>query len=170
MHKRLNSIFIALLIAVLVVIPVYAGAVSGNIGLGSITFTGWAAGFSSDAVTITLYGEGIPVVACHSPGNKKVAPGQNPVPVTGQASATYILTADENGKFEIDLEAQPSTTSLSAKDLGCANNNWFPTVDFVYWNYVKLTVKDSSGNVLWEKESSCTTTRNPDKISCPAFE
>jgi hypothetical protein len=155
----------------LAISPTYAGGVSGKIGLGSITFTGEAYGFSRDVVSLRLYAEGIPVVTCGDPGNKKLVPGQNPVPVTGETAATYDLTADENGKFSIYLEAQPSIQGFTPKQLGCPNNNWSATVDFVYWNYVKLTVTEiSTGQVLWEKESTCTTTRNPDTISCPAFE
>lgn len=170
MHKKLNSILVALLIAILAVTPAYAGAVSGNIGLGSITFTGWAAGFSKDAVTITLYAEGIPVVSCYNPGKNLWVPGQNPVPVTGSTSATYAPTFDENGKFDVNLEAQPNILKDTPKQLGCPNNNWVVKVDFVYWNFAKLTVtENSTGNVLWEKESRCITTRNPDTISCPAF-
>ena len=171
MKKKLNSLLVAVLVAMLAISPVYAGGVSGKIGLGSITFTGSAYGFSREAVTITLYAEGIPVVTCRDPGNKKAVPGQNPVPVTGLTSATYDLTADENGKFDIALAAQPSILGLSPKQLGCPNNKWTATVDFVYWNYVKLTVTEvSTGEVRWEQDSTCTTTRNPDAISCPAFE
>lgn len=171
MNKKLFTIWIVLLIAMLAISPVYAGGVSGKIGMGSITFTGDAYGFSRDAVTITLFAKGIPVVTCRDPGNKKLVSGQNPVPVTGETSATYDLTADENGKFSIFLEAQPNIQGFTAKQLGCPNNNWTVTVDFVYWNYVKLTVFEiSTSEVLWQKESTCTTTRNPDRISCPAFE
>jgi len=151
--------------------PVYAGAVSGNIGLGSITFTGWAAGFSRDAVTVTLSAKGIPVISCYNPGKELWVSGQNPVPVTGETSATYSPTFDENGKFDINLEAQPNILNFTPKQLGCPNNNWKVRVDFVYWTYAKLTVtENSTGDVVWQKESSCTTTRNPDEISCPAFE
>jgi hypothetical protein len=169
MKKNLFTIWTALLIAMLAITPVAAGGVSGKIGLGSITFTGYAYGFSSGPVTITLFATGTPVVTCHSPGNKKEAPGQNPVAVTGSTSATFQVPVDENGKFSVFLEAQPDISSFSPIQLGCANNNWTATVDFVYWNYVKLTVVDSTGTVKFEKDSTCTTTRNPDSISCPAF-
>ena len=170
MKKKLYLLLVTWLVAMVAISPVYAGGVSGRIGLGSITFTGSAYGFSREAVTITLYAEGIPAVTCRNDSGK-VVPGQNPVPVTGAASASYDLTADENGKFDINLEAEPAITGMSAKKLGCPNNNWTASVDFVYWNYVKLTVTEiSTGEVRWEKESSCTTTRNPDRISCPAFE
>jgi len=172
MKKKLNSFLVAMLIAIFAISPVYAGGVSGKVGIGSITFEGYAYGFSRDAVTITLFGTGIPAITCHGP-NGKVVPGQNPVPVQGETSASYTPTFDENGKFAIKLEAQPNIQGFTAKQLGCPNNNWNATVDFVYWNYVKLTVTEiSSGKVLWEKESTCTTTRYPEPgtISCPAFE
>lgn len=170
MKRKLFTIWTVLLIAMLATSPVYAGGVSGRIGLGSITFDGYAFGFSRDAVTITLYAEGIPAVSCRSPGSKKVVPGQNPVPVTGETSANQAVPFDENGKFAIQLEADPDVASLSAIQLGCPNNRWNAVVDFVFWDYVKITViENSTGNVLWEKDSSCTTTRNPDTITCPAF-
>ena len=171
MKKKLYLLLVTLLVTMLAISPVYAGGVSGRIGLGSITFTGSAYGFSRDAVTITLFATGIPVVTCHGPGSNKLVPGQNPVPVQAETSANIAPTFDENGKFAIQLEAQPNIQGFTGKQLGCPNNNWTATVDFVYWNYVKLTVvENSTGKVLWQKESACTTTRNPDTISCPAFE
>lgn len=171
MKKKLYTLLTVLLISMFVASPVYAGGVSGKVGVGSITFEGYAFGFSRDAVTITLYAEGDPLVSCRAPGSKKVVPGQNPVPVTGETSANQALPFDENGKFAIQLEADPDVASLSAIQLGCPNNRWNAVVDFVFWNYVKITVtENSTGNVLWEKDSSCTTTRNPDTITCPAFE
>jgi hypothetical protein len=171
MKKKLYLLLVTLLVAMVAISPVYAGGASGRIGLGSITFTGSAYGFSRDAVTITLFARGIPEVTCHGPGSDKLVPGQNPVPVLGETSANIAPTFDENGKFAVFLEAQPNIQGFTAKQLGCPNNNWIAEVAFVYWNYVKLTiVENSTGKVLWEKESACTTTRNPDRISCPAFE
>jgi hypothetical protein len=168
MNKKLYSLLIALLITMLAISPAYAGGVSGRIGIGSITFTGQAYGFSRDAVRITLFATGTPVATCTKDGVS--VPGLNPYHVDAQVSADYDLTADENGKFSIFLEANANTQSLTPLQLGCPGNDWTFTVDFVYWNYVKLTVTEiSSGKVLWQKDSSCTTTRNPDAISCPAF-
>ncbi|HEU0295666.1 MAG TPA: hypothetical protein VFR47_23205 [Anaerolineales bacterium] len=167
MKKKFSTILAVLLIAMLAISPVYAGGVSGKIGLGSITFTGYAYGFSRDAVTISLYATGIPDVTCRN-ASGKVVPGQNPVPVTGDTSANVAPSFDENGKFAVTLEAEP--VALSAVEMGCPSNRWDATIDFVYWNYVKITVtENATGNVLWEKDSSCTTTRNPDTITCPAF-
>lgn len=169
MKKKFSTILAVLLITMLAISPVYAGGVSGKVGMGSITFTGFAFGFSRDAVTITLFATGIPVITCHGP-NGKVVPGQNPVPVQGETSANIAPEFDENGKFAIQLEAQPNIQGFTTKQLGCPNNNWTATVDFVFWNFVKLTVTEiSTGKVLWEKESACTTTQNPDTITCPAF-
>ena len=171
MKKNLLTVWMVLLIALVAISPAAAGGVSGKIGLGSITFDGVAYGFSSGPVTITLFARGIPEISCHNPGNNSFVPGQNPVAITGEASATYELPADENGKFTIGLEAEPSVAGISAKKLGCPNNSWTASVSFVYWDYVKLTVTDDdSGKVLWQKDSACTTTRNPDDIFCPAFE
>ena len=168
MKKKLYSLFIALLVATFAISPAYAGGVSGKVGIGSITFTGYAYGFSKDAVTITLYATGVPEVFCHL--GEDTVPGLNPYHTTAQVSALYNLTADQNGKFSIFLEAEPSTLGLTPVQLGCPSNDWTTTIDFTYWDYVKITVKENStSKVLWQKASSCTTTRNPDAIYCAGF-
>jgi len=172
MKKSIYSVLTAFLIAVLTVSPAFAAKISGSMGLGSIKFTGWAAGFSKDPVTFTLYAKGIPDVTCYDPGNKKdPVPGQNPVSVSTLTSAQFDVPIDENGKFDVNLEASVDATAFSAKQLGCPNNNWRAVVTFVYWNYASLTVTDDvTHEVVYFNESACTTTHNPDSISCPGFE
>ncbi len=175
MNKKINSLFLALLIAIMAVSPAYAGTVSGKIGLGSITFTGSAAGFSKNPVTITLSARGIPVVICHNLEDDHEEQGQNPPILGAEVSAVYNLTADQNGKFNVALEAFPDS-SKSPREMGCppsdddGDEDWSYTIDFVYWNFADIKVIDNvTGKNLFEKSSTCVTTRNPDSISCPAF-
>jgi hypothetical protein len=168
MKKRIYTLATVLLITMLAVSPVYAGGVSIKIGLGSITGNGYAWGFGND-VTIVLSGAGVPVVTCAAPGNDNLAPGQNPARVSAHDSAKD--TDDPNktkGKFHFDLEAQP--VLLSPVEMGCANNNWTATIDFVFWDTVTVSVlSNKTGKVLYQQSSTCVTTHDPDTISCPAF-
>ena len=168
MKKKLNSFLVAMLIAMLAISPVYAGGVSIKIGLGSITGDGTAWGFGND-VTIVLEGSGVPVVSCATPGNQNLAPGQNPSRVSASDSATDNDDPNKvKGRFSFDLEAQPAL--LSPVEMGCANNNWIASIDFVYWDTVTVSVySNKTGKLLYQKTSSCVTTHNPDTISCLGF-
>jgi hypothetical protein len=179
MKKRIYTLVTVLLIAMLATSPAYAGGVSIKIGLGSITATGYAYGFSKNPVTITLLGKGLPVVTCHNEDDGHEEDAQNEPIIGAEISAVFNVTADKNGKFAVFLEAPPDH-SKSAQEMGCPANDyrdhddhdddWTYTIDFVYWNYVDIKVVDNvTGKNLWEKSSSCTTTRNPDSITCPAF-
>ena len=168
MKKKLFTIWMVLLIAMLATSPVYAGGVSVKWGSGSIIAEGYAYGFSRDAVSITLHAEGIPHVSCLDPGNGNVVPGQNPVTVEGNTSANLAVQFDENGKFAIKLEAQPDVQFLSPVQLGCPNNNWTARVDWVNWYYATITVtENSTGKTLWFKAYNCTST--PNTVDCKAI-
>ena len=183
MKKKLYSLLLTWLIAMLAISPVYASGVSGRIGLGSITFDGTAWGFGSD-VTITLSGSGIPLIACGTPGNENQAPGQNPSRVTASDSATdNDDPLKVKGKFNFALAAEVDLSGFSAVDLGCPNNKWIPTLVFVSWDTATVTVtSNKTGKSLYQKTSSCTTvyipnytpgdgnTLNDGTISCPGFE
>ncbi len=165
MNKKLRSLFIALLITMLAASPAYAGGVSIKIGLGSITADGTAWGFGND-VTIVLTGTGVPVVTCATPGNNILAPGQNPARVSAQDSATDNDDPNKvKGKFHFALEAQP--VLLSPVEMGCANNKWIASIDFVFWDTATVSVySNKTGKLLYQQNYSCLTTHNPDAISC----
>lgn len=154
MKKRFYSIFVAMLVTILAVAPVYAGGVSIKIGLGSITvdLTAWGVGNNPSA---TLFATGVPVAWCQDPGNGNIVPGQNPA----QASARDVenLTEASKGKFSTFLRGQPDFASWTAKDFGCANNNWTATPYFVEWQSLTVKVLNSKG-VWMTLNYDCTTT------------
>lgn len=169
MKKSIYSVLTALLIAVLTVSPALAAKISGSMGLGSIKFIGWAAGFSRQDVIFTLDATGIPEVTCYNNGNDvtNAVPGQNPVEISATGfgtSDTFIL--DEKGKYVFDeeqnvLEADIDLGDYSAKELGCPNDNWRAEVTFVFWNWAQLTVTDYAGNILYQKASDCEVFNYP---------
>ncbi|MCL6568374.1 MAG: hypothetical protein ACOYW9_02575 [Deinococcota bacterium] len=127
----------------------------GNVVLGNVD------------VVVTLSASGIPVVSCTNQGGTQ-APGQNPPKVSGAASQLILHDAPivKNGRSPFEVEANAQTT-LSAKRLGCPNNNWTANIDFVFWDRATLTLTDNaSGAVLEQRDFSCVTTRNPDSVTC----
>ena len=172
MKKKLFIIWTTLLIAMLTFSPVYAGGVSITWGGGSIIGEGYAYGFSRDEVKITLAAEGIPHIICIDPGNNgNVVPGQNPVPVLSGQDADIDLTADEKGKFYIELRADVEADLFTPKEWGCPNDNWIVVVDWVDWYWTSITViEKSTGDTLWYKEYSCVTTPPPGyDVNCNAI-
>jgi hypothetical protein len=169
MKRRIYTLATVLLISMLAISPAYAGGVSIKIGLGSITAEGTAWGFGKDAV-ITLDGAGIPVVACYAPGNSNPAPGQNPPKVyaTDSQSATDYWLG--KGKFGVNLEADADVSGMSAKDLGCPNDNWTAEVVFVLWDSATISVVNAKGDLQYQQNYSCVTTYNPNTISCSVVE
>jgi len=157
MKRRIYTLAIVLLIAMIAVSPTYAGAVGGSIGLGSITFDGTAWGFGKDA-KVVLSGTGLPLVTCGAPGNDNLAPGQNPVRVYATDSEFAADNMLGKGKFAVSLEAQPDFTSLTASQLGCANDNWTATPYFVAWDNVTVSVINAKGDLQYQANYHCTTT------------
>ena len=158
MKKRIYTLATVLLIAMLAISPVYAGGVSIKVGLGSITADGTAWGFGKDAV-ITISASGIPIVACYAPGNSNPAPGQNPPRVSGTDSQPSTDFDLGKGKFGVHLEAEANVTGLSAKQLGCANNNWTAQVVFVKWDKAVISVVNAKGDLQYQTNYSCVTTQ-----------
>jgi hypothetical protein len=165
MKRRIYTLATVLLISMLAISPVYAGGVSIKIGLGSITADGYAWGFGKDAI-VTLKGEGVPLVACYTPGNANPAPGQNPPRV--KASDSQFATDNwlGKGKFGVNLEADADVTGMSAADLGCPNNNWTAELVFVLWDKATILVTNAKGDLQYQANYSCVTTYNPNTISC----
>ena len=177
MKRRLLTVASVLIIAMLAISPVYAGGVSIKVGYGSITAQGTAWGFGKDAV-ITLVAEGVPVIFCGTQGNDNWAPGQNPPKV--QLTDSQFVDPDTGGgkgKFPIDLSAditEEMVDSYPATYWGCANDNWNADIAYVNWNYVKITIKNAKGDVVYMKEDpNCHTVLddygNPVDVYCPAF-
>jgi hypothetical protein len=142
------------------------GQILGSIhfSLGSLIAQGDVVLGNIDAV-VSLSASGIPVVTCTSPGGN-LAPGQNPPRVSGSASQSVDRSFTKNGRTPFTVEAD-AQTSLSARRLGCPNNNWTASIDFVFWDQAVVTLTDSTTGALLEKRVfSCLTQRNPDSVSC----
>lgn len=144
------------------------GSILGAIqfSLGSLIAEGAVVLGNIDGL-VTLSASGTPAVTCTSPGGNQ-APGQNPPKVSGTGSQIVIhdspITKNGRSPFLVEANAQ---TSLSARQLGCPNNNWKASIDFVYWDRAVVSLRNSSTGALLDQQSfSCITTRNPASVSC----
>jgi hypothetical protein len=172
MKKNLFSLLSVFLMATLLTSPVSAGpgikfsggANSVEWTLGSLIAQGALIVGNTDVV-VHLDASGRPEVTCTNQGSAP-APGQNP-PNISATGAQVLQERMKNGKSPFDVEASPPDT-LPGLQGGCPNNNWTAHIDFVFWEYAKITVKNLDGNVLLEQSYTCTTTRNPDTVSCTA--
>jgi hypothetical protein len=83
-------------------------------------------GLGNSPATAQLTVNGFATFSCQSPGNDNEAPGQNPVPATGNSPVVNLGNSDHNGRATIkDLTAtlQPPPTP-SAREAGCPNSRW----------------------------------------------
>lgn len=166
MKKKLYTICMVLLIAMLAISPVYAGGVKVGFSLGtSLHADGSGFGFSSfELVQVTLNAKALVSVSCRNPGSGIVVPGRNPI-VAVNSEATDFVTSDENGKFPVSLVAEAVVSPAQA---GCPNNKWIVQVESEDWYWASITVVQvSTGNTLWYKEYACTTT--PTTVDCKAI-
>jgi len=176
MKKKLNSLLVAILVAMLAISPVYAGGTSIKIGYGSVTATGTAWGFGKDAV-ISLDAEGIPVVTCGAPGNGSLALGQNPPKIQATDSQPAADGWLGKGKFLVNLEAditEEMIDSYPATYWGCSNNNWNANIAYVDWHHVTITIVNAKGDVVYQKDDfNCHTVLDEGvavDVYCPAFQ
>ena len=171
MKRKIFSILAVLLITTLTTSTVAAG---GNVKLSGIQFSlsslvasGFASGLGNTDVTVVLEASGIPVVTCTNNGGTQAA-GQNPVDISA-SGAEYLVheTYTRNGRSAFNVETEDPQTGLTAQDLGCANNNWTATIDFVFWTEATLSVYDTATNaLLTQQDFTCVTTRFPASVSC----
>jgi hypothetical protein len=171
MTKKLFSIIAVFLAMVLTTSTVAAG---GNVKLSGIQFSlsslvasGFASGLGNTDVTVILDATGIPDVTCTNYGGTQ-APGQNPASVSA-SGAQYLIheTYTKNGRSPFSVETEDPQQVLTAEQLGCANNNWSASIDFVYWTEATLSVFDTATGVLLTQQNyTCVTTRFPAFVSC----
>ena len=85
--------------------------------------TGDGSGFGNQPAAATISWSGTVRYTCQNKGGNQ-APGQNPVPATGSASAD-LGNADHNGRGVFDLTATLTfAQTVSGKVAGCPNGNW----------------------------------------------
>lgn len=171
MKRKFLTILTVLLFTTMLTSTVSAG---GNIKLSSVQFRlgsliaeGFASGLGNTDVTVELQASGIPAVICTNPAGN-TAPGQNPPKVS--ASGDQFLVHEnytKNGKSPFEVETEEPQPGLTARQMGCPNNTWTASIDFVFWTEATLSVYNTaSGALLVRQIYSCVTTRNPDTVSC----
>jgi hypothetical protein len=151
MKKKLSTIWIVLLIALLAVSPVYAG--------GTISFKGsvgaswplhsegdlYGLGGYSEGVYITLTGTGnVLNVTCTTPSGSNQAPGQNPgkITVTGTQN---VGSKDITKKGTAGVELQATETDVTIQV--CPNGNWRASYD-IDWQTATIEVFNKATNEL----------------------
>jgi hypothetical protein len=171
MKKKFLSMLTALLMITLMTSTVSAG---GNIKLSSVQFRlgsliaeGFASGLGNTDVTVVLNATGIPAVTCTNQGGNQ-APGQNPAKISASGSDFLVHESyTKNGRSPFSVETEEPQPGLTAKQMGCPNNAWSASIDFVFWTDATLIVTDTAtGVVLVQQNYTCVTTRNPDSVSC----
>jgi hypothetical protein len=173
MKRKLFSFLAVLLAMVLATSTVAAG---GNVKLSGVEFSlsslvasGFASGLGNADVTVLLEAAGIPDVTCTNYGGTQ-APGQNPANVSA-SGAQYLIHENytKNGRSPFSVETEEPQPGLTAEQLGCPNNNWMASIDFVYWTEAVLSVYDTAtGDLLAQQNYACVTTRYPASVSCTA--
>src|SRR4026207_1100688 len=144
MKKKFLSMLTALLMITLMTSTVSAG---GNIKLSSVQFRlgsliaeGFASGLGNTDVTVVLNATGVPAITCTNRSGTQ-APGQNPP--KGSASRSDFLAQEsytKNGRSPFSVEPEEPQPGLTAKQMGCPNNAWSASIDFVFWTNATLIV------------------------------
>ena len=174
MNKKLFSILAVFLLSALITSTASAGGavkLSGALfSLGSLSAAGTLTGLGgyNQGVTAELVARGIPVVTCTNQ-NGNQAPGQNPpqVSVTGEQ---FVAPQDitQKGMSPMNITAEPGP--ITGTQGGCPNDNWTAQIDFVFWTNATISVHDIATNdLLLQQDYTCTTTHNPDSVSCTAI-
>lgn len=173
MNKKFISILVVLLVSALIPSVASAGGAvklsHATFTLGSLTATGTLTGLGgyNQGVTAELVASGIPVVTCANPSGNQ-APGQNPLHVSANAEQVVSLQdITQKGTAPMDVTAEPG--QITGTEGGCPNDNWTAQIEFVYWTNVIISVRDTATNtLLLQQNYTCTTTRDPDSVSCTA--
>ena len=145
--------------------PRFSSAI--DFSLGSLIAEGRLAGLGTQDVAVVLEATGIPVVSCTNQGGQQ-APGQNPSKVSARGTEFLVhQTYTKNGSTGFEVETN-DPAPLSAKKMGCPNNTWTATIDFVFWTNATITVRadNETGAVLLQQDFVCVTTRTPANVSC----
>lgn len=173
MTRKLFS-FVAVFLAM--VLTTSTAAAGGNVKLSGVQFSlsslvasGFASGLGNTDVTVVLDAAGIPDVTCTNVGSNQ-APGQNS-PRVSASGAQFLIHENytKNGRSPFSVETEEPQPGLTAKQLGCPNNIWTASIDFVYWTEATLFVFDTAtGALLSQQNYTCVTTRYPAFVSCTA--
>jgi hypothetical protein len=148
----------------------------GNVQISSITFSlgsliasGVVTGLGSTNYVLTLDAIGEAEVLCSSKGGA-TAPGQNPS-VFASTGSTLVGedSITKNGRANFSTRAPGAGGGTVAyPQNGCPNKNWSGNyTGFVYWTSATVTITDPATNtIVFRQTYACTTTRNPDSVTC----
>jgi len=171
MKKKIPSILTVLLVTMFTASTV---AASGNVKLSGLEFSlsslvasGFASGLGNDDVTVVLYAAGIPDVTCTNNGGNQAA-RQNP-PRVSASGTQYLIHQNytKNGRSPFSVETEEPQPGLTAEELGCPNDAWTASIDFVYWAEATISVYATATNALLTQQTfTCVTTRYPASVSC----
>jgi|RhiMetdeSRZDD1v2_1073273.scaffolds.fasta_scaffold389705_1 hypothetical protein len=173
MNKKLFSILAVFLLSSLITSTASAGGavkLSGaTFSLGSLAANGTFTGLGGyiQGVTVELVATGFPVVTCTNP-NGNQAPGQN-LPQLSANGEQIVGPQDitQKGTALLNVRAEPGP--ITGTQGGCPNDNWTAQIDFVFWTNAAISVRDTAtGALLLKQDFNCTTTRDPDSVSCTA--
>jgi hypothetical protein len=169
MKRKLSTIWVVLLIAMLAISPVAAGGVGVHWGQGSIIadITGW--GFARGLVKVTVFAQGYPVTTCTQDGSS--VPGNSSTLTSVEVS--QVVLVDKNGKFVLPLlEGVPDFSAWTPTMLGCPDDSYSAHVDWVNWVHTSIKITDDNeerntfGQVLFFKNYNCTSTEK--SVDCTA--
>jgi hypothetical protein len=173
MNKRLFSIMAVLLISSLITSTASAGGAvrltNIKFNLGSLIASGYASGLGNTDVTVVLDASGIPAITCTNHGGNDV-PGQSSPKVSASGEQTLLGNDPlrKNGKAAFLTETDDPET-IPWDVAGCPNSNWTGRIDFIFWTDATISVySTSTGGLLKSQNFTCTTTHNPDSVSCVA--
>ena len=171
MKKKFLSILTVFLLTIMLTSTASAGAGiklrSVQFSLSSLVAEGFASGLGNTDVTIELNASGIPAVSCTNQGGSQ-APGQNPPQVSSSGSQFLVhQNYTKNGSSAFFVETEEPQPGLTAKQMGCPNNTWTASIDFVFWTEATLSVYDTAtGALLLQQNYNCVTTRFPPTVTC----
>ena len=166
MKKKLYTILTVLLIVMVTTTPVLA---RGAISLGGAVGASWPLHLNGDLYGVGGYTQGVYVkldgfgeitnVTCGTPGNDKLAPGQNGdifVEGTQQIGSEQI---NKKGHAGVYVEADQIELSVDV----CPNVNWVASYD-IDWDHAIVRVFDTASNdlLLWQYYACEPDLNNPE--------
>ena len=174
MYRKLIVILCVLVVISLTTTVVFAQKRRSSLNLKDVSFSlgsldaqGIVTGLGNDTLTLKLTASGTPIVTCTNQGGNQ-APGQNPPKVSADGT-TFVSDGDDNehnGRDDFGVTAANAGAGLTAKKLGCPNNNWTANIDFVFWADATITIEDNVGE-LFRQSYNCQTTPPPSpSVTC----
>lgn len=171
MYKKVVALASVVLVATLVFSNAFAAGgikLSGtSFSIGSLIANGFVSGIGNTDVTMVLDASGTPAIVCTNGGGNQV-PGQSSPKIFAEGRQN-LLGNDalrKNGKAPYGVETAPPP-ALTWDQAGCPNSNWTAEIVYVFWTNATISVFDTLSNtLLLQQNYVCTTTRNPNTVSC----